>query len=317
MPRRRKVFSGSVSDADLRLMRVFRAVIECGGLSAAQTELGVGRSTISRQISDLETRLGLRLCHRGRSGFELTQSGRKALEYIDRLLTSAEDFTSNIASINDRLEGNIHIGMIDYTLQDPNNPLVGAIRQFKDFAPNVSVGLMTGSPNEVERGVIDGTLHIGIVPDYQRHSGIVYQALYDEPVGLFCGGDHPLAVSFRDGETLTEEAICGHQLVFRGYFENERLRRRKQKFPRGCTVYQTEAVLTLVQSGIYLGFFPVHCQDNSKAVYHELLPDVFRYSTPICAIWRSDRKHSPMLTEFIELLKPTDATSNGAQHAHQ
>lgn len=283
-------------------MRVFKTVIECGGLSAAQTELGVGRSTISRQISDLETRLGLRLCHRGRKGFYLTQQGRKALTYIDQLLNSAEDFTSNIASISNRLVGKIDIGMIDYTVSDLRNPLVPAIREYQHIAPGVSVDLMIGSPNEVERGVIDGTLHIGIVPDYQRHPSLEYHKLYDEPVGLFCGGDHPLTKPAQQGLELTEQEVCKHKLVFRGYFESNRLRLRKQKFPVGSTVYQTEAVLALVRSGIYLGFFPLHCQDLMGGEYYELLPEVYRYSTPICAIWRGDRRDSHILQEFLELL---------------
>lgn len=303
MPRRKKAFSGKVSDVDLRLMRVFKTVIESGGLSAAQTELGVGRSTISRQISDLETRLGLRLCHRGRSGFYLTQPGQQVLKYIDQLLNSADDFTSNIASISDRMVGKLHVGMIDFAVSDAKNPLVSSIRKFQVVAPGVSVDLMIGSPNEVERGIIDGTLHLGIVPDYQRHPSIRYHQLYEEEVGLYCGGDHPLIKSIQDGTELREQDVCKHKLVFRGYYESDRLRHRKQKFPVGSTVYQTESVLALVRSGVYLGFFPKHCQDLMRGEYHELLPDIFSYSTPICAIWRGDRQHSVILQDFLELLR--------------
>lgn len=312
MPRRKKAFSGKVSDVDLRLMRVFKTVIECGGLSAAQTELGVGRSTISRQISDLETRLGLRLCHRGRSGFHLTQPGRQALAYIDQFLKSTDDFTSNIASINNRMVGKIDVGMIDYTVSDAQNPLIATIRKFQEIAPGVSINLMTGSPNEVERGIIDGTLHIGIVPDYQRHPSLGYYKLYDEDVGLYCGGDHSLVKSLQDGVALQESDVCKHKLVYRGYYESDRLRKRKQKFPVGSTVYQTEAVLALVRSGVYLGFFPMHCQELMRGEYYELLPEVFRYSTPICAIWRGDRKHSPMLQDFLELLRQRPGQSDAS-----
>ncbi|WP_083923223.1 LysR family transcriptional regulator [Ahrensia kielensis] len=303
MSRRKKAFSGKVSDVDLRLMRVFKAVIESGGLSAAQTELGVGRSTISRQISDLETRLGLRLCHRGRSGFVLTQPGKQVLTYIDQLLKSAEDFTSNIASISDRMVGKLHIGMIDYTVSDAKNPLVSAIRKFQVMAPGVTVDLMTGSPNEVERGIIDGNLHLGIIPDYQRHPSIQYHRLYDEDVGLYCGGDHPLVKSVKDGVDLKEQEVCKHKLVYRGYYESERLRQRKQKFPLGSTVYQTESVLALVRSGVYLGYFPKHCENLIRGAFYELLPEVFGYSTPICAIWRGDRRHSHIMQDFLELLQ--------------
>ncbi|MEH6835742.1 LysR family transcriptional regulator [Falsihalocynthiibacter arcticus] len=303
MSRRKKAFSGKVNDADIRLMRVFKAVIECGGLSAAQTELGVGRSTISRQISDLETRLGLRLCHRGRSGFYLTQQGQQAFDYIEEFLNSAEELTSKIASISNRMVGKIEIGMIDFTMSDVSNPLIPTIQKFQVTAPDVTINLMTGSPNEVERGIIDGKLHIGIVPDYQRHPSLDYAKIYDEDVGLFCGGPHPLVKAILNNVTLTESDICKHKLVHRAYFESERLRQRKQKFPVGSTVYQTEAVLALVRSGVYLGFFPVHCKDLIHGEFFELMPEVFRYSTPICAIWRADRRHSQILQDFLGLLQ--------------
>ncbi|MFW8641943.1 LysR family transcriptional regulator [Rhizobium beringeri] len=57
----------SVSSPDLHLLRVFVAVTEAGGFSAAQLTLNVSQSTISTQMSDLEARLGLKLCRRGRS----------------------------------------------------------------------------------------------------------------------------------------------------------------------------------------------------------------------------------------------------------
>ena len=59
---------GQLSDMDIRLLRVFKSVVECGGMAAAELELNIGTSTISRHIKDLETRLGLTVCRRGRAG---------------------------------------------------------------------------------------------------------------------------------------------------------------------------------------------------------------------------------------------------------
>ena len=49
----------SVSNPDLHLLRVFIAVAESGGFSKAQIALNVSQSTISTQMIDLETRLGM------------------------------------------------------------------------------------------------------------------------------------------------------------------------------------------------------------------------------------------------------------------
>lgn len=302
MARRKKVFSAQIGDADLRLMRVFRTVIECGGLSSAETELGVGCSTISRQIKDLETRLGLRLCHRGRSGFSLTQSGRTVLGYIDQLLKSVDDFATNIAGMSNRLVGRMEIGLMDCSVADQANPLLRAIKDCRKDAPGLTVNLTVGTPGEIERGVLEGRLHLGIVPDYHRAPGIQFHHLYDEAVGLFCGGDHPLALALDKGIPVTDKDVCTHALIYRGYLENELLRQRKQRFPKGSTAYQTEAVMALVQSGVYLGYLPTHCQTALQGRCYEILPETFRYTTPINAIWRGDRAQSEVLSNFIELI---------------
>jgi DNA-binding transcriptional LysR family regulator len=67
-----KALSGpAIGDIELRLLRVYRAVVERGGLSAAQVELGLGLATISKHLSDLELRLGMRLCSRGQGTREV------------------------------------------------------------------------------------------------------------------------------------------------------------------------------------------------------------------------------------------------------
>lgn len=66
---------GQLSDMDLRLLRVFKSVVDCGGMAAAELELNIGTSTVSRHIKDLETRLSLVLCRRGRAGFRSRPKG--------------------------------------------------------------------------------------------------------------------------------------------------------------------------------------------------------------------------------------------------
>ena len=71
MYREPEVWVIQLHDVDLKLLRVFATIVKCGGFSAAQAALNAGPSTISEQMSHLETRLGVKLCQRGRSGFHL------------------------------------------------------------------------------------------------------------------------------------------------------------------------------------------------------------------------------------------------------
>jgi DNA-binding transcriptional LysR family regulator len=57
---------GQLSDMDIApAAGVQKSVVECGGMAAAELELNIGTSTVSRHVKDLETRLGLTLCRRG------------------------------------------------------------------------------------------------------------------------------------------------------------------------------------------------------------------------------------------------------------
>ena len=94
MIKRQRGSLGQVSDFEIRLIRVFKAVVECGGFTAAEETLGISRSAISLHMSDLERRLGLLLCQRGRGGFSLTEEGHQVFEAGLTLLASLETFRS-------------------------------------------------------------------------------------------------------------------------------------------------------------------------------------------------------------------------------
>ena len=85
-----------MSKADLHLLYVFCRVAEARGFSSAQIILNVSASTISRQIADLETRLGMRLCQRGRKGFRLTDKGKAVYAASHKLFSALDQFSETV-----------------------------------------------------------------------------------------------------------------------------------------------------------------------------------------------------------------------------
>ena len=53
---------------DLRLLRVFIALVDSDGFAGAQIALNLSQSTLSTHLADLEKRIGGALCVRGRLG---------------------------------------------------------------------------------------------------------------------------------------------------------------------------------------------------------------------------------------------------------
>jgi DNA-binding transcriptional LysR family regulator len=116
---RARALLGQLSDMDLRLLQVFKAVVECGGMAAAELELNIGISTVSRHVKDLETRLGLVLCRRGRAGFALTAEGQRVYDETLRLLAAVDGFRASVHDIHARMGGKLAIALFDKTASNP------------------------------------------------------------------------------------------------------------------------------------------------------------------------------------------------------
>jgi DNA-binding transcriptional LysR family regulator len=95
----------SITEYDLRLLRIFISVVEHGGFAAAENALGITRSTISVHMSNLETRMKLKLCLRGRGGFSLTEDGQSVYRAVINLFDSLNDFSLLVGTLSKELSG--------------------------------------------------------------------------------------------------------------------------------------------------------------------------------------------------------------------
>ena len=170
----RKALLGKVTDNDLRLLRVFHAVVACGGFAAAELELNINRSTISRHIKDLEARLGFTLCRRGRAGFALTDEGARFHQTAQKMMTALEDYQHDVNDINQRLSGPLTVAIFDKTASNPACHIDRALALFDEQAPGVHLQLHVEPINAIERGVMEGRFHLGIIPDHRPSSSLGY-----------------------------------------------------------------------------------------------------------------------------------------------
>src|SRR5229473_4718485 len=76
---------------ELRHLQYFVAVAETGSLTtAAEHRLHTSQPSLSRQIRDLETEVGVQLLIRSARGVELTAAGRAFLDHARLALSQAE-----------------------------------------------------------------------------------------------------------------------------------------------------------------------------------------------------------------------------------
>ena len=303
-----KVFRGNLGDVDLRLLRVFRVVVECGGFTAAEIALGTGKSSISKHLADLEIRLGVRLCRRGRSGFALTAEGDQVYRATLQLFTSLEDFKARVNAVNSRLVGTLALGFVDTIVTDESSPLVGALAQYRRIAPEVDLRVSVGSTTDIERGVLDGTLHVGIVLERAPVPGLSHRMLYDEKSLLFCSSGHPLFA--RPDESITSDELSSCAFVKRSYTEDEHATALKGIFNSAATADHVEAVATLILTGGFIGFLPEHYAASwvSRGKLRALAPKAMNYYTHFTTITRKGAPRPTVVDLFVrELEKVRDS----------
>lgn len=294
---------GQVSDTDIRLLRVFRAVVECGGMSAAELELNIGRSTISRHVKDLEVRLGgLTLCHRGRGGFSLTDEGREVYDETLKLLASMDSFRTRIDELHQRLTGTLSVAFLDKIVTNPACALNEALARFTELAPNVELVLHVEEINAIERALLDGRYHVGLVPEHRVSTALDYHPLFVEHVFLYCGRTHPLFDHPELDRHDTE--ILQHRYAGLGYHSHNMDITHSLGLKRGATSYDQEGSLALLLSGRYLAFLPdSYARDLVERGEMRLIDNSrFRYQCPYSAIVRHAPKPSRVVQTFLDCL---------------
>ncbi|HFB65879.1 MAG TPA: LysR family transcriptional regulator [Aeromonadales bacterium] len=298
----KKALLGQLDDVDIRRLRVFRAVTEAGGISAAELELNIGRSTISTHIKDLEIRLGVSLCQRGRSGFALTEEGSHIYQATKRLLSSLDEFRAEVGEVHHRLTGQINLAFFDKIVSNPEARIADALKKFDSLAPEVDLSIYVESLNEIERGVIDGRFQLGIIPGHRMSPSLNYHLLFHEKMYLYCGKDHEL---FHLTETeISTKQILDSKYAGLGYHSPNMEIGRKLGMKRQVTVYEQEAIVHLLLSGCYIGYLPDHYARPfvEQGLIKSIGTKTFHYECEFYAILRRSPKSSRLVKTFLDCL---------------
>ena len=290
---------------DIRLLRVFKSVVECGGMAAAELELNIGTSTISRHVKDLETRLGLNLCRRGRAGFALTAEGEQIYAETLRLLAGVDAFRGSVDEIHRRMGGQLNIAVFDKTASNPAAHIGAAIARFSELAPEVSLHLHVAPLKTIERGVLDGQFQIGVIPGHRSSDTLSYDELFTETMYLYCGTQHAL---FQDGHAAQEpsdwDGLRAHDFAGLGYHSPNMEISQQKRLQRKATGYDQESIATLILSGKYLGFLPDHYAQAfvASGQMRAVKPELFRYLCSFFCIVRRTPQPSRATRAFQECL---------------
>ncbi|MFT3758952.1 LysR family transcriptional regulator [Thauera sp.] len=245
----------NLAEADLRLLRIFIAIVEAGGLAAAELRLNISRSVISRHLKDLETRLGVRLCERGRAGFALTEEGSTVFDAARRLLAQVEGFRREMAGLHGSMRGELNLAVFDKFVTNPACRLAETIAAFGAEAPAVVLDVHVASTSAIETGLLEGRFQVGIHPHHRASESLLSWPLFSERMFLYAAPGHAL---LRGGAMPGDDALRAADFVGLGYHSPNMEHFWRLGLKPAAHAHDQEASVLLIRSGRYLGFLPEH-----------------------------------------------------------
>ena len=285
----------TLHDVDLKLLRVFAAVVEHGGFGPAQAVLNISLSRLSSMIAELERRLGVRLCHRGRVGFRLTDKGAQVYQSSLKLMNSLEGFRAEVGALRGRLVGTLSIGMVDNIVSNPECRLSEVISRFCARDQEVRVSLHIDAPPELEQRVMDGRLDHVIGAFHHTLPPLDYRPLFEEEQTLYCGADHSF---FRRADSgITIEEIGAASYAGRNYPEEQRPLQLKPETMSDSM----EGLAMFVLSGRFIAYLPTHyaLQWVERGQMRPILPRRLAYRSQFHAVMRKAGTPTLVMKAFL------------------
>lgn len=156
---------------ELRHLRYFTTVADAQNVTRAAARLHLAQPALSRQLTDLENEIGVKLMERGRHGVRLTPAGREFHRRARMLLADANRAADAARDAGGVVAGRLALGFFSALQLDHLAPVVQAFR--KDF-PKVQMGFVNDSHEAQLQGLRDGSLDVAFLdlskapPDCER-----------------------------------------------------------------------------------------------------------------------------------------------------
>jgi len=188
---------------ETRLMRYFLAVTREGTITHAAESLHVTQSTLSKQLMDLERRLGVQLLVRGKREVTLTDEGRYFKSRAEEALALIDKTEAELRGKGGEVSGDIHLGCAQMASM---RHVTATMARFQETHPLVRFHLYSGDADRVMEKLGSGAFDAGILLEPAHEERFEYEPLpLRESFGLLVAKKSPAGLApVSDGQDLLD-----------------------------------------------------------------------------------------------------------------
>jgi DNA-binding transcriptional LysR family regulator len=175
---------------EFRQLQAFKRVAELRSYTRAAESLSLTQPSVSHQLRLLEEELGQKLFDVQGRKVSLTPAGETLFPYVERILQTIDESRRALENIDEGERGSITIAAIGsstvYILPE-------LLYQFRASHPHIEVNLKTAGGDEIREMVKKNEVDLGIVGSHVPISEFSTLPLFEDRIGPFVSGNHPLA----------------------------------------------------------------------------------------------------------------------------
>lgn len=282
-------------------MTTFVRVVEAGSLSGAARLIPASLTSVSRQISTLETHLGTQLLRRTTRSLTLTEDGRLFYDRAKAILGELNEVEASLASGRDGPSGRLHVAAPVLFGRLLLAPLLPA---FLQRYPDVSVNLLLvdRAVNLVEEDV-HVALRVGHLPDSQliaRKLAEVRMIVCAAPDYLDRRGTPQTPQDLRRHDCLAFSDVPGSA---EWYFHSPK-GRVSQRVQGRLWVNNLDALVVAAKDGAGIVRVPSWqvSEDLAAGRLVRILQDHERPPVPVNVLFQPSKLSSPKIRVFVDYL---------------
>lgn len=290
---------GKREEFDLNEMAIFAHVVEAGSFTGAAKNLGLPKSTISRKITQLEERLGVRLIQRTTRSLRLTDTGHAYYKQCARILADIEEANIVVTQMQNTPTGTLRITA---PVLFGSIILSSLLAEFLERYPQVSIDLrLSDQPMDLVQEGIDVAFRVGQLED----SSLIGRYLGDVR-GILCASPSYLQ---RHQAPTHPDQLAEHTLLSLPDWLTWQLNGQNQQTvnvqvkPR-LQVNDFASLYTLTLAGA--GIAPLPLIITTAAIQSgelvEVLSDWPSSSAPIHVLYPSNRHLSMKVRSFVDFV---------------
>lgn len=287
---------------EIRVLRYFLTVVREESITKASDVLHITQPTLSRQLSQMEEELGVKLFHRGARKISLTNEGILLRRRAEEILQLVDKTEKELVEQEEQIEGKVSIGCGEIASVQL---LPELFRAFREKYPRVKFDIFTATADLVKEQMDRGLLDLGLLLepiDVEKYDFI--RIGMKENWVVLMRPDDPLA----EKESVTAKDLISQPLIlprrirvqselaswFGDYYEKLNVVFTSNLNTNGAIMVESGLAYSIVVEGA------VSFWNQAKIVYRSLKPALT--ATSVLA-WKQGQPFSPAATKFIEFSK--------------